>query len=73
VHVREGIERLIVLPGVKRRDKTRYRRTFELYVSYAPLSFADCCYVAVMAAAGLSRLIGFDHHFDRSPCTFGNP
>lgn len=63
--IREGLLKLITLPQVKLRGKRRYRRTFELYLTYPRLSFADCCYVAVIEAAGLTRLISFDQGFDR--------
>jgi uncharacterized protein len=65
--IQDGILQLIFLPGVKLRGKTRYRRAFELYVAHPRLSFADCFYVAVMEAAGLTRLISFDQGFDRIP------
>jgi predicted nucleic acid-binding protein len=65
--IRDGILKLILLPGIKLRGKLRYRRVFELYVTYPRLSFADCFYVAVVEAAGLTRLISFDQGFDRIP------
>jgi predicted nucleic acid-binding protein len=40
--IRDGILKLILLPGIKLRGKLRYRRAFELYVTYLRLSFADC-------------------------------
>jgi predicted nucleic acid-binding protein len=65
--IRDGILKLILLPGIKLRGKLRYRRVFELYVTYPGLSFADCFYIVVMENTGLTHLISFDQGFDRIP------
>jgi predicted nucleic acid-binding protein len=63
--ISSGLLKLLSLPGVQMRGKTRYRRVFELYCTYPKLSFADCFCVAVMERWGLTDLISFDQDFDR--------
>jgi predicted nucleic acid-binding protein len=65
--VRDTLGPLIALPGVILRGKRRYRRVFELYITYPGLSFADCTHVAVMESLRLTDIVTFDRGFDQVP------
>jgi|SRR5215216_1893920 predicted nucleic acid-binding protein len=65
VTIRDGLWKLLSLPGVVLPGKLRYRRAFALYVAEPKLSFADCYFVALMESLRLTDLISFDLGFDR--------
>jgi predicted nucleic acid-binding protein len=65
--IRDTLEPIIALPGVMLRGKRRYRRVFDLYITYPRLSFADCSHVAVMESLGLTDIVTFDRGFDQVP------
>lgn len=63
--IRAGLEPLLKLPSIRLQGKRRYGRTFELYVSFPSLSFADCYHVAFMESQGLTDFISFDKGLSR--------
>jgi predicted nucleic acid-binding protein len=65
--IRQALLPLLALPGIELRGKRRYRRVFDLYVSLAQLSFADCCRIALVESRSLSSLISFDRGLSRVP------
>jgi predicted nucleic acid-binding protein len=65
--IRDGLLPLLDLPGVILPGKEHYQETFDLYVSHATLSFADCYHAVLMKQLGLEELFSFDRGFDRIP------
>ena len=65
--IRRALTQLLSLPGIQLRGKRRYRRVFDLCVSFPVLSFTDCYHVALMEGQGLTDLVSFDQGFDRVP------
>jgi predicted nucleic acid-binding protein len=63
--IRELLSPFLRLRSVRLPGKRRYRRTFELYVRFPSLSFADCYHAAYMESRGLIDLISFDRDMDR--------
>ena len=63
--IRAGMEPLLRLRSVRLRGKRRYRRVFDLYLSFPRLSFADCYHVAFMESEGLTDLLSFDRDMSR--------
>jgi predicted nucleic acid-binding protein len=64
--VREGLLPLIELNGIILPGKPKYRRVFDLYVSYN-LSFGDAYHVGLMESLQLTEMVSFDQGLDRIP------
>jgi predicted nucleic acid-binding protein len=65
--IQEALTAILALPGVVLPGKRRYRRVFDLYVTFPGLSFADCFYISLMERLGLREIVSFDQGFDRVP------
>lgn len=66
-HISDVLVPLIDLPGIVLPDKGEVLATFDLYVNYPALSFADCYHVIVMKHLQLTEIVSFDRGFDRIP------
>lgn len=64
-HIEAIFTPLLRLRSSRIAGKRRYQRTFELYVRFLALSFADCDHAAYMESQGLTDLISFNRDMDR--------
>lgn len=64
--IRDALLLLIELPGIVLPGKRRYRRAFDLYVTYN-LSFADAYHAVLMERLKMKQIVTFDKGFDRLP------
>ena len=64
--IRQGLQKLLALPGLVLPGKQRIRRVLDLYVDLN-LPYLDAHHVVLMEQLGLTEIVSFDHHFDRVP------
>jgi uncharacterized protein len=64
--IRQGLQKLLALPGLVLPGKQRIRRVLDLYVDLN-LPYLDAHHVVLMEQLGLAEIVSFDHHFDRVP------
>jgi uncharacterized protein len=65
--VRELLEPVLHLRGLKLEHRTTYLRALALYVAH-PIDFEDAVSAAHMERLGISDIVSYDHHFDGLPC-----
>ena len=65
--IKELLEDLISLPGVRLSNKRVYLDALELYVAHPRLSFGDAYNARYMAASDLTEIYSYDADFDRLP------
>jgi predicted nucleic acid-binding protein len=66
-HIRQILLPLLLLPSMMLPNKRRMRHTFDLYLAYPALSFADCYHVALMEGLRLTDMVSFDQKFRQVP------
>ncbi len=62
--IRELVEPIIAVPGLKLPRKGLYARAFDLYCQ-KNINFADAYNAAYMESAGLTEVYSYDSDFDR--------
>jgi predicted nucleic-acid-binding protein len=63
-NIREAVEPLIGLPGIRLLHRDHISRAFELYTR-SRLSFADCLHIALAEAWHAPEFVSFDRGIDR--------
>lgn len=64
--IRQRLNEILDLRGLRLPNKAIYRRALELY-EVVHVDFVDCLVAARMEAAGITTVVSFDSHFDRLP------
>ena len=64
VRIRQLMEPIIAMRGLRLPNKGRYKRVFDLYCS-TRLGFADAYNTAYMEARGVTEVYSYDTDFDR--------
>ncbi len=62
--IRNALEPLILLPGIRLPNKPIFRRAFNLYCAQR-MSFVDAYNAAFMEARGITDIYSYDTDFDR--------
>lgn len=64
--IAENLLPLLQLPGILLPKKRRYHKVFAIYVEYN-IAFADAFHAVLMEELRITRILSFDHEFDRLP------
>ena len=65
--IRSRLGPLLVLKGLKLREKRLYLKALDIYASHPFLDFEDALAVTHMGAAGITEILSYDRDFDRLP------
>ena len=65
--IRDAINGVLKLPGIRLANKQRVRQALDLYVNTPTLSWADSFHAVLTQRLGLPGIVSFDRGFDRVP------
>jgi len=58
---------VLAFPGVRADHPEALKAALTLWANQGPLSFADCCHLALTKSRGLETVFSFDRKMDRYP------
>jgi predicted nucleic acid-binding protein len=67
VDIRDRLRPLLLLRGLKLRDKRLCLEALDIFAAHGRLDYADALAVAVTRRHGLEGIYSFDKHFDTVP------